>query len=74
MAQEARDTWCYVIKKYGRIVHVGITNDPARREGEHQRALGQNVRMELIGAGPYPHSVAKSWEDEQRRLGYPTGP
>ncbi|MDE2823269.1 MAG: hypothetical protein OXK79_07165 [Chloroflexota bacterium] len=74
MAREPLDTWCYVIKKHGRIVHVGVTTDPARREREHQRTFGDNVRMELIGTGPYTHSVAKAWEDEQRRLRYPTGP
>ncbi len=73
MARERPDTWCYVIKKHGRIVHVGITTDPARREREHKRTFGDNVRMELIGAGPYTHSVAKDWEQEQGRLGYPIG-
>lgn len=70
---EQSDTWCYVVKKYGRIVHVGITNDPARREAEHQRTFGAGVRLEIIGAGPYPRSVALAWEAEQRRLGYPVG-
>ena len=74
MTQERPDTWCYVVKKHGRIVHVGITTEPARCEREHQRILGDHVRMEPIGAGPYTRSVAKTWEDEQRRLGYPTGP
>ena len=74
MTQGSPDTWCYTIKKHGKIVHVGITTKPARREREHQRTFGDNVRMEIIGAGPYTHSVAKAWEGEQRRLGYPTGP
>ena len=71
---EARDTWLYVIKHSGRIVHVGITTDPARREKEHQRTFGAHTWMEIIGSGPYPRSVALAWENEQRRLGYPTGP
>ena len=40
---EARDTWLYVIKQSGRIVHVGITTNPARREKEHQRTFGAHT-------------------------------
>lgn len=69
------DTWCYVIKvPTGQIVHVGITNDRDRRLREHQRFYGPQARMEVIGGRPYTRSVALAWENEQRRLGYPTGP
>ena len=70
---EKRDTWCYAVKKYGKIVYVGITTDPARREAEHLRTFGAAVRLEIIGTGPYPHSVARAWEAKQGRLGYPIG-
>lgn len=68
---EQRDTWCYVVKKHGRIVYVGITTDPARREAEHQRTFGVGVRLDIIGTGPYTRSVARAWEAKQGRLGYP---
>ena len=33
-----RDAYHYTYRVGGRIAHRGITNDPARREKEHQRA------------------------------------
>lgn len=32
-----RDTYKYHLKRGGRIVHRGITDDPKRREQEHQQ-------------------------------------
>ena len=69
-----RDTFCYVLRKNQQIVHVGITTDPVRREQEHQRNFGPMARLEIIGQGAYTCEVAKAWEDDQRTLGYPTGP
>ena len=34
----ARTTYNYTYRVGGRIAHRGITNNPARREREHQRA------------------------------------
>ena len=38
MARQPRDTRTYDLKKGGKVVYKGTTNDPERREGEHRRA------------------------------------
>ena len=38
MSKEIRDTYKYWFKVGNLKVHCGITNDLARREGEHQRS------------------------------------
>ena len=35
-----RDTYKYHFKRGNKIVHTGITNDPKRREQEHQQEPG----------------------------------
>ena len=37
MARQPRDTYTYDLKRGGRVVYKGTTNDPERREREHRR-------------------------------------
>ena len=71
---EKRDTNKYHFKLGNKIVHTGITNDLDRREREHQSprawAKGHIVQVGIRTT----RSAALEWEDEQRKLGRPTGP
>ena len=43
--KEPRDTARYHLKEGNKIIHTGITNDPERREAEHQQER-PNSRLE----------------------------
>ena len=34
---EKRDTYKYILKDGNKVMYVGITDDPQRRESEHKR-------------------------------------
>ena len=71
---EKRDTYKYHFKLGNKIVHTGITNDLRRRELEHQSRRGW-AKGHIVKVGyRTTRSAALAWEDEQRRLGKPTGP
>lgn len=44
----AKDTSKYVLKQGNKIVYVGITNNPERREAEHRQDKNFD-KMELVG-------------------------
>ena len=65
-----RDTVRYHFKKGNKIVHTGITNDPERREAEHQEKVAGG---RLVKQGPkVTRESAERWEREQTRRGKPT--
>lgn len=68
-----RNTTKYRIVRNRKTIHVGITNDPERREQEHQRDLGRNARLVKEGRKT-TRACALRWEHEQRGKGRPTGP
>ena len=68
-----RDTYKYHFKLRNKILHTGITNDLDRREQEHQRDIDPKGHIYKVGRQTTKKG-AKSWEDEQRRKGKPTGP
>lgn len=72
MAQK-RDTTKYRVVRNRKTVHVGITNDPERREQEHQRKYGRDARLVKEGRKT-TRDGARRWEREQRKKGRPTGP
>ena len=59
-----RDTYRYTLRKGGRIVQYGITNDPERREQEHR---GDGKRFDrLQKEGPRViQETAENWEEER---------
>ena len=65
-----RDTTRYHFKKGNKIVHTGITNNPKRREAEHQEKV---TGGRLVKQGPkVTRKSAEKWEREQTRRGKPT--
>ena len=69
-----RDTYKYEFKIGNKVVHTGITNDLERREGEHQRRPSwKRGHITQVGRRT-TQDGARSWEDEQREKGKPTGP
>lgn len=69
----ARDTYKYHFKRGNKILHTGITNDLDRREREHQGSIDPKGHISQVGRRT-THDGAKSWEDDQRAKGKPTGP
>ena len=69
-----RDTYKYHFKVGNKIVHTGITNDLDRREQEHRSRRGWTKGHIVQFGNRTTRAAARAWEDEQRRLGRPTGP
>ena len=61
-----RDTYKYHLKRGGKIIRSGITNDLDRREKEHQRNYGKDVHVHQIG-NRTTREGAREWEKKQRR-------
>lgn len=69
-----RDTYKYHFKLGNKIVHTGITKDLDRREQEHRNRRGW-AKGHIVQVGNRTtRAAALAWENEQRRLGRPTGP
>ena len=68
--RQPRDTYRYHYKVGNKIVFTGITNNPARREAEHQRAY-PGGRIDRI-APRVTRKSAERWEQQQRGEGRPT--
>ena len=66
-----RDTYKYHFKRGNRIVHVGITNDLERREGEHRQSFGDDGHIRQVGRAT-TRDAALKWEREQAAKGRPT--
>ena len=64
-----RRTFCYVYAWGEDGCHFGITNNPARREREHQKANPGGKLVVLVSN--VTRDLAKAWEREQQRLGRP---
>lgn len=58
-----RDTFKYVLKDGNKIKYVGITDNPQRRESEHQRNKDFQ-KMEIVGRAVTRESAEK-WETER---------
>ncbi len=58
-----RDTSKYILKQGNKIVYVGITNDPQRREAEHRQDKDFD-KMEIIGRTCTRQS-AEQWETDR---------
>jgi predicted GIY-YIG superfamily endonuclease len=61
-----RDTYRYRLLKDDRIVHSGITNDPARRQREHRRDGIPFDTLQVIGP-PVSRQGALRWEGRPQR-------
>jgi len=61
-----RDTHKYHLKRGNRIIRSGITNDPDRREKEHQRDYGKDVHIQTVGRRT-TRAGARDWEKGQKR-------
>ena len=70
---EPRNTTKYRVVTNRKTVHVGITNNPERREKEHQREYGRTARLVKEGRKT-TRKGALAWERRQRDRGRPTGP
>ncbi|MFC1967434.1 hypothetical protein ACFLV2_02220 [Chloroflexota bacterium] len=51
----------YQFKVGHKVVHGGITQDPERREIEHQNNLNQNGHLKLVGHAKTEEG-ARKWE------------
>ena len=60
----------YTLRQGRETVHVGITNDPDRREQEHQNQF-PGSKLTVDGPKVTKDSAIK-WENEQRDKGRPT--
>lgn len=58
-----RNTNKYLLKQSNKIVYVGISNDPQRREAEHRQDKNFD-KMEVVGRKTTPES-AKQWEADR---------
>lgn len=58
-----RDTYKYVLRQGRRTVHKGITNDPERREQEHQVRF-PGSKLTPVGRRT-TREAARNWEKEQ---------
>jgi predicted GIY-YIG superfamily endonuclease len=61
-----RDTYRYRLLKDGKIVHSGITNDPARRQREHRSDGIQFDTLETVGP-TVTRKTALEWEGRPQR-------
>ena len=58
-----RDTYKYELTKGNKVVYVGITNNPERREAEHRKDK-DFTNMRIVG-GPSTFSGACQWEADR---------
>ena len=68
--QRRRTTTRYNVRRGRKIVHTGITTDPERREKEHKREYGSNVRLTPVGP-KVTSETAKKWKTNNVRKGSP---
>jgi len=58
-----RDTYKYELTRGNRVVYVGITNDPTRREAEHHQDKDFTT-MRIVGR-PSTLDGASQWETDR---------
>ena len=63
-----KDTYKYLLKKGGKIVHRGITNDLNRREAEHQKQF-PGTKLQQEGHRVTRESALK-WERQGGKRSY----
>jgi len=63
MAQK-RDTYKYELKQGNKVVYVGITDDPGRREQEHRNDGKQFTSMTIVGNAS-TRQGASAWEEQR---------
>ena len=59
-----RDWYTYQFKSVNKVLHGGITQDPERREKEHQREIDPNGHLKLIGRAK-TEKGAREWEKDK---------
>ena len=64
MAKKKHDTVTYELKEGNKVVYVGTTNDPERREQEHQES-GKNFKKMTITSRRMTEDGAKKKEQER---------
>ena len=70
----SRTMYKYHFKLGNKIVHTGITKDIDRREAQHRRREGwERGHIKQVGTRT-TREAARTWEEEQRIQGKPTGP
>lgn len=63
MAQK-RDTYKYELKQGNKVVYVGITDDPGRREQKHRNDGKQFTSMNIVGNAS-TRQGASAWEEQR---------
>jgi predicted GIY-YIG superfamily endonuclease len=58
-----RETSKYILKDGNKVLYVGITNDPKRREAEHRKEKDFQ-KMEIIGRA-VTREAAEEWESNR---------
>ena len=58
-----RDYYTYLFKRGHKVLHGGITNDPERREEEHQRNIDPKGHILIVG-NRKTEDGARKWEQE----------
>jgi len=61
---KARNHSRYELRDKGKIVYVGITRDPERREEEHKDEGKRFGSMNVVGP-KVTHAGAEEWEEER---------
>ncbi len=59
-----RDWYTYEFKRGNQVLHKGITQDPERRENDHQSNLDPKGHLKIIG-NPKTEEGARQWEKDQ---------
>jgi hypothetical protein len=60
---KARDWHTYEFKVGNRVLHKGITQEPDRREREHQNNIDPDGHLKIVGR-PKTEEGARQWEKD----------
>ena len=58
-----RDWYTYQFKRGNKILHGGISQEPERREEEHQRQIDPNGHLTVVGKAK-TEGGARKWEKD----------
>ena len=59
-----RNWYTYQFKRVNKVLHGGITQDPERREQEHQQNIDPKGHLKIIGIAKTKDGAEK-WEEEK---------
>ncbi len=59
-----KDHYMYELRDRAKVVYVGITDDPEKREKEHKRERKRFSSMKVIKP-PVTQSSAEKWEEKR---------